>query len=115
MMPSWFLSAYVYGCAKKPLTDRPSESRVIPVPMVGFGFPFASRPSDRILLVLWDPPSVSSQEKLGLSTSVVVIWSSRPVFCTEPRFRVIVRLVVPGTPGAPADAAIGCAMSASFV
>src|SRR6478609_3991647 len=103
MMPLPFLSANVKPRWKRPRIGRPTESRLAPVPMVGFGRPvFSSKPSDSILFVLCEPPIVMSQPKLRRSRMVVVTVASRPELRTEPRFFVML------SDDEPDDAAIGC-------
>src|SRR5690349_1126411 len=109
MIPSPFASAYVYGRAKKPLIDAPTESRVVPVPIVGSGLPAASLPMSLILFELCDAASVTSQPSARRSSSVALTESSRPLFDTEPRFFTTERVE------APDEAAIGCDTRASLV
>src|SRR6185503_9161798 len=109
MMPSPFLSANVNGRRNRPFTGKPTESRAAPVPIVLFGFPFASKPSVPILFELCEPEIVRSQPNCERSTICVLIAVSQPLFWTEAMFE---RTVV--AEGA-ADVAIGRLTSASFV
>ena len=73
----------------------------MPVPMVGSGLPVASLPSDRILLLLWEPDNVMSQLTARRSITVALNVGSSPVFCTDDRF------LSTDSVDAPEDAAIG--------
>src|SRR6185437_2355043 len=107
--PSPLASENVYGTKNQAFAGSPTESRVVPVPIVGFGAPVASLPSDRILFVLCEPLSVTSQPKARRSSSCMVTWASTPLFITDPRLRVML------SDDGAAEPAMGCEMSASFV
>src|SRR4051794_17069544 len=109
MKPSLFASAQWYGRKNHALTGSPTESRVDPVPIVGFGLPWSLRPSEATLLLLCEPERVRSHVRRGMFSNVLVMVSSRPEFATDARFFTM--LVFAG----PADGAIGCEMIASFV
>src|ERR1043165_2249573 len=109
MMPSPLASAKVYGRYNQPVIGGPSESQVVPVPIVGSGLPLSSTPSDAILFELCDMLSVTSHANCRMSNTVVLIETSAPEFSTDPRLRVI------WSDDGPADAAIGWLIRASFV
>src|SRR4051794_28334235 len=94
---------------KRPFTGKLTESRMMPVPIVLFGLPFASTPSDATLLLLCEPFNVRSQPNAGRSMICVLIVVSKPLLCTDARFERTLN-----ADGA-ADAAIGRLISASFV
>src|SRR5256885_16500214 len=109
MMPSPLASEKVNGRAKNPLTGRPTESRVVPVPIVGSGLPGASLPSLRILLLLCDMAIVTSQPSARRSRIAVLSVTSTPEFDTDERFLSTVSC------DAPDAAAIGWLTSAALV
>src|ERR1041385_6167569 len=109
MIPSPLASVYLYGRRKTPFTGKPTESRVLPVPIVLLGLPAGSTPSDSTLLLLWDAEMVMSHPSARRSISVALSCASSPEFCTPPRF--VRTLVADGD----ADGAIGRLMSASRV
>src|SRR5690349_18350859 len=100
-----------------PRMGRPSESRVAPVPMVGFGLVPVRQsvalivqgcsPSDSILLVLCEPPIVMSHPNCGRSMIAPPRVASMPELRTEPRLRVTLGAVWSPVDDAPDDAAIG--------
>src|SRR6476646_1543782 len=101
MMPSPFASLNVYGRWNNPFTGKPTESRSDPVPIVLFGTPLASAPSDATLFVLCEPVSVRSQPNCARSNNTAFTVVSQPLLCTDARFERTV-----SADGA-ADAAIG--------
>src|SRR5947209_2049664 len=109
MMPSPLASLYENGRAKKAFTERPTESRVVPVPMVCNDLPLASLPSAKILLLLCDIAIVTSQPSAFRSRMAVLNSTSTPEFETEDRFFNTVSC------DAPDDAAIGWLTRASCV
>src|SRR5918993_177710 len=100
-----------------PRIGMPSESRLAPVPIVGFGLKPVKQsevltvqgatPRSSTLLELCEPPTVMSQPKLGRSMIAAFSVASMPVFRSDPRLRVTVGAVLRAVDDAPDDDAIG--------
>src|SRR4051812_32282273 len=102
-----------------PRAEKPTESRLEPVPMVGLGLKpvvqsvvltvHGDVPRSTTLFELCEPPSVTFHPNCGRSRMLAVSVASRPEFFTEPALTVRV------SDDGPADDAIGRLINASFV